>query len=166
MAHARLRLALAIDDLRGAEAMAEYKTALRHYRALGRVWEQSYVVYHIARLSCDLDQLRAAGRYGRASMALREACGDVRGGAHTLQLMGRICLARGQLDEALMLAQRCLATFEQLGDRAGIAKGLRQLGITLYWQGRFAEALPLAEQSLAIYHDFGLLMEIRAVQTG
>jgi tetratricopeptide (TPR) repeat protein len=162
-AHAHLRLALAIDDLRGAEAMPEYETALHHYLALGRVWEQSYVVYHIARLCCDLDLLEAAARSGRASMALREACGDVRGGAHTLQLMSRICLAIGQLDEALALAHRCHATFEQLGDRAGVAKGLRQLGTTLYWRGRFAEALPLAEQSLAIYHDFGLSVEIGAV---
>jgi predicted ATPase/DNA-binding XRE family transcriptional regulator len=163
-AHAHIRLALAIDDLRGAEAMAEYQTALQHYRALGRIWEQSYVLYHIARLCCDLDQLEAAARYGQASLALREACGDARGGAHTLQLMSRTCLARGAFDEALTLAQRCRATFEQLSDRAGIAKGLRQIGGTLYWQGRFAEALPLAEQSLAIYQDFGLSVEMGTVQ--
>jgi predicted ATPase/DNA-binding XRE family transcriptional regulator len=162
-AHAHLRMALAIDDLRGAEAMTEYETALDHYRALGRVWEQSYVVYHIARLCCDLDQLELAARYGRDSLALRESCGDARGGAHTLQLMSRICLARGELDEALTLAHRCHAMFEQLSDRAGIAKGLRQIGITLYWRGRFAEALPLAEQSLAIYHDFGLSIEMGVV---
>jgi predicted ATPase len=162
-AHAHLRMALAIDDLRGAEAMTGYETALEHYRALGRVWEQSYVVYHIARLYCDLDQPEAAARYGRASMGLREACGDARGGAHTLQLMSRICIARGELDEALLLAQRCRAVFEQLNDRAGVAKGLRQLGMALYWHGRFAEALPLAEQSLAIYHDFGLSIEMGVV---
>jgi predicted ATPase/transcriptional regulator with XRE-family HTH domain len=159
-AHAHLRLALAIDDLRGAEAMTEYETALAHYRALGRVWEQSYVVYHIARLCCDLDQLEAAARYGRASLALRESCGDARGGAHTLQLMSRICLAHGELKQALVHARRCHAIFEQLNDRAGIAKGLRQLGITFYWQGRFAEALALAEQSLSIYQDFGLSIEM------
>jgi predicted ATPase/transcriptional regulator with XRE-family HTH domain len=163
-AHAHLRMALAIDDLRGVEAMTGYDTALGHYRALGRVWEQSYVVYHIARLHCDLDQPEAAARYGRASLALRESCGDARGAAHTLQLMSRICIAGGELDEALMLAHRCRAMFEQLSDRAGVAKGLRQLGITLYWHGRFAEALPLAERSLAIYHDFGLSNEIGVVQ--
>jgi predicted ATPase/transcriptional regulator with XRE-family HTH domain len=162
-AHARLRMALAIDDLRGAEAMTEYETALGHYRALGRVWEQSYVVYHIARLYCDLDQPEAAAQYGRASLTLRESCGDARGGAHTLQLMSRICIARGDLDEALMLAHRCHALFEQLSDQAGVAKGLRQLGTTLYWHGRFAEALPLAEQSLAIYQDFGLSIEMGIV---
>jgi tetratricopeptide (TPR) repeat protein len=162
-AHAHLRMALAIDDLRGAEAMTGYETALDHYRALGRVWEQSYVVYHIARLYCDLDQPEAAARYGRASLALREACGDARGGAHTVQLMSRICIARGELDEALMLAHRCRALFEQLSDRAGVAKGLRQISIALYWHGRFVEALPLAEQSLAIYQDFGLSIEIGVV---
>jgi predicted ATPase len=162
-AHANLRMALAIDDLRGAEAMTGYETALDHYRALGGVWEQSYVVYHIARLYCDLDQPAAAARYGRTSLALRESCGDGRGGAHTLQLMSRICIARGELDEALMLAQRCHAMFERLNDRAGVAKGLRQLGITYYWHGRFAEALPLAEQSLAIYYDFGLSIEMGVV---
>lgn len=162
-AHARLRLALAVEDLRGAEAMAEYEVALGHYRALDRVWEQSYVVYHIARLCCDLDQLEAAARHGRASLALREACGDARGGAHTLQLLSRICLARGELDQALALARRCHATFEQLGDRAGVAKGLRQISIALSCHGRFAEALPLAEQSLAIYQRFGLSIEIGVV---
>jgi tetratricopeptide (TPR) repeat protein len=163
-AHAHLRMALAIEDLRGAEAMAEYATALDDYRALGRIWEQSYVVYHIARLHCDLDQLQAAAHYGQASLALREACEDARGTAHTLQLISRICLARGELAEALALAQRCRASFEQLNDRAGIAKGLRQQAIVLYWHGRFAEALPLAEQSLAIYHEFSLSIEIGVVQ--
>jgi tetratricopeptide (TPR) repeat protein len=114
-------------------------------------------------LYCDLDQPEAAARYGRVSLALRESCGDARGAAHSLQLMSRICIARGELDEALMLAHRCHALFEQLSDRAGVAKGLRQLGITLYWHGRFAEALPLAEQSLAIYHDFGLSIEMGVV---
>jgi predicted ATPase/transcriptional regulator with XRE-family HTH domain len=162
-AHAHLNLALAVDDLRGAEARAEYDLALHGYRALGRAWEESYVLYHIAGLCCDLDQLEAAMRYGRASLALRESYGDPRAVAHTLQLLSRVCVAIGQLDEALTLAHRCRATFEQLGDRPGVAKGLRQLATVLYWHGRFAEALPLAEQSLAIYQDLGLSIEMGTV---
>jgi predicted ATPase/transcriptional regulator with XRE-family HTH domain len=163
-AHARLRMALAIDDLRGGAAMPEYQIALGHFEALDRVWEQSYVVYHIARLCCDLDQLDAAARYGAASLALRDACGDARGRAHTLQLLSRISLARGELGEGLALARRCHGLFEQLGDRAGVAKGLRQIGMALAWHGRFAEALPLAEQSLAIYQEYGLSHEVGVVQ--
>jgi tetratricopeptide (TPR) repeat protein len=164
-AHAHLRLALALDDLRGAEAQAEYELALHHYHALGRVWEESYVLYHIAKLCCDLDQLETATSYSRASLALRESCGDARGAAHTLQLLSRVCLAQGQLGEALSLAHRCHAAFEQLGDRAGTAKGLRQLGMVLYRQGQYAEALRLAEQSLAIYHDLGLSAEMGMTHT-
>jgi predicted ATPase len=159
-AHAQLRLALALDDLRGAEAQAEYEVALHHYHALGRAWEESYVLYHMAKLCCDLDQLEAARDHGRASLALRESCGDARGAAHTLQLLSRVCLAQGQLDEALSLARRCHVTFEQLGDRAGTAKGLRQLGMVLYRQGHVAEALRLAEQSLTIYQDLSLSAEM------
>lgn len=159
-AHAHIRLALALDDLRGVEARAEYELALHHYRALGRVWEESYVLYYIAKLCCDQDELEAAMTHGYASLELRQSCNDPRGIAHTLQLLSQISLARGELDEALALAQRCHTTFEELGDRAGVAKGLRQLGVAFYWHGRFEEALPPAEQSLAIYNELGLSAEI------
>jgi predicted ATPase/DNA-binding XRE family transcriptional regulator len=164
-AHAYTRLATAIQAQRGADARAAYEAALAGYRATRRTWEESYVLYHLAGLSADLGQLSQAMEYGQASFALREASGDKRSLAHTLQLLSQLQLTMGELDTALVQAEECYIAFEQLGEEAGIAKGLRQRGIALYWHGRFAEALALAEQSAAIYDDLGLTIELGNSQT-
>jgi tetratricopeptide (TPR) repeat protein len=164
-AHACTRLAITVQAQRGGEAAPAYEAALAGYRAAGRPWEESFVLYHLARLSADLGRLTLAAQYAQASLELRAASGDARSLAHTLQLLSQIQIMMGALPQALARAEECHITFRGLGEEAGIAKGLHQRGVVLYWHGRFAEALALAEQSATIYDDLGLALEVGTSQT-
>lgn len=159
-AHARYRLARAIDDLHGPVARAEYEASLALYRALSRAWEMSRVRYDLAVLLYEQDRFAEAEHEAHACLALREAGDDRRGCAEALQLLSQLTLVTGRLDEALDLARRALAAFEAAGDEAGIALGLRRLSTVLARHGRFAESLALAERSLALYQRCGVVGQL------
>jgi predicted ATPase/transcriptional regulator with XRE-family HTH domain len=163
-AYGRLQLALALDDLGQPDSIGEYTLALQAFRALGRHWDASYLLYLLGRHACEVDQHAAAFDYAQESLALRQRLGDSRGIAHSLQLMSQVHCATGQLSSALMLAQQSHDRFAQLIDLAGVAKAMRQIGAVLFWQGRFTEAMAALCSSAAAYEELGLIHELGTVQ--
>jgi predicted ATPase/class 3 adenylate cyclase len=106
-------------------------------------------------LAYNLGDLAQAEAWGRESLRLLRALGDLPGIALVLHDLGNVVSQRADYDEAVALFEESLALRRSLGDRLGMARSLHNLGTIAYEQGDYPRAVALLEEPLAIHRELG-----------
>lgn len=146
-AHAAEALGDFHGELQSAARAAAEGSDLHASLLVARAWlMQGYAYYNLGDPSHAVQTLDQA-------RAVYAACGDKKGEAETMSLMGRTKLLLGDPDGAAATWQGALSTYRQIGNRSGEAAELSHLGAVRFWQGNVAEAKPFFEQSLAAYRE-------------
>ncbi|MDQ2981951.1 MAG: tetratricopeptide repeat protein, partial [Actinomycetota bacterium] len=83
----------------------------------------------------------------------QEATGDMRGLAHSLNLLGVVSAGEGDLDRAKALYDQSQSIREQLGDTGGIQASMHNLGLVALDQGDFDEARRQLEAAVAFAQE-------------
>jgi tetratricopeptide (TPR) repeat protein len=99
------------------------------------------------------------------SLALKEELGHKEGIAASLNNLGVIEQARGNLDAAVDLHTRSLALEEELGNKQGIAASLNNLGMIEQARGNLDAACSLWERSAEVFAEIGATSRHAIVQS-
>jgi predicted ATPase/DNA-binding SARP family transcriptional activator len=107
----------------------------------------------LAMFACFSDDLAAAERFERESLALRTAAGDALGISESLHVLGGIAFDKGDLQAAQALWQECLLRSQATANAKQIAKTLDNLGFVHSELGDYGKADACLQQSLQAYRD-------------
>ncbi|KKK42438.1 MAG: Photosystem I assembly protein Ycf3, partial [Candidatus Lokiarchaeum sp. GC14_75] len=69
--------------------------------------------------------------------------------AYTLQVLGAICMGKGEYTLALDYTSRSVTIFEEIGDKMGLGTSLGILGSISYMEGKLNQAVKYCKQSLS-----------------
>jgi tetratricopeptide (TPR) repeat protein len=92
-------------------------------------------------------------RYAREAIQLARQTGDQKILAMSLDALGRVHQARGDLQEADRLVGMALQISQQEGYQDTLVSALRSLGMHAYWQGHFQRVLHLGQEWLTLSRD-------------
>jgi tetratricopeptide (TPR) repeat protein len=93
---------------------------------------------------------KTARALAQEAAAAQRAAGDVRGLAHSLNLLGMVAVGEGDYERAKALYDESLSIREQQGDEIGVHDTMHNLGLVALEQGDFREARRLLEAALAL----------------
>jgi putative nucleotidyltransferase with HDIG domain len=141
-------------DGRRAEARALYERALHALRPEEGPLACTLLRW-IARCHLEEGDADAANDVAEAALAVGEACGDLRGVAHALNVQGNVARDQGEPERAEALYRRAYARAEDAGESRLLAMLEQNLGILANIRGDYRVALKHYRASLAGYRALG-----------
>jgi CHAT domain-containing protein/Tfp pilus assembly protein PilF len=143
----------------GLFAAAAFPQALSGFRALGERGREADVLYSMACAGFDLDRAKEA-------LALFRSLGREREAGRTLNDLGRLYRARGDLRQALAAYREAMALNRRLGEAWAQAVTLQGLGMVYRSSGETGKAIEHYEEALALWRKLGdRLGEARTLAT-
>ncbi|MFY9824648.1 MAG: tetratricopeptide repeat protein, partial [Thermoanaerobaculia bacterium] len=143
----------------GLFAAAAFPQALSGFRALGERGREADVLYAMACAGSDLGRAKEA-------LALFRSLGREREAGRTLNDLGRLYRARGDVRQALAAYREALALNRRLGEAWAQAVTLQGLGMVYRSSGETGKAINNYEEALVLWRRLGdRLGEARTLAT-
>ncbi len=151
-----LRLGAQVLNLDLARATKLFEESLAICRELDDTWGQSEALHYLSLAQLRLQGYEAAKLTWENSLALKRQCGDRRGLADSLTLLGIRAASFNETADTSLYAQECFNTYSRIRDRANLAEAHWNLGVLMAWAGQYVQSKESLTQAEALYEEQGL----------
>ncbi len=150
----RLGAQMLIVDL--ARATKLFEESLAIWKELDDIWGQSEALHYLSSAHLRLQGYDHAKHTWENSLALKRQCGDRRGLADALTMLGIRAASYNITADTRLYAQECFITCSMIRDRANVAEAHWNLGVLMAWAGQYEQSKESLTQAEAHFEELGL----------
>ncbi len=135
-----LRLGAQMLNVDLARASKLFEESLAICKELDDIWGQSEALHYLSSAQLRMRGYDHAKHTWENGLALKRQCGDRRGLADSLTMLGIRAASYNKTADTRLYAQECFMTCSMIRDRANMAEAHWNLGVLMAWAGQYVQS--------------------------